>query len=136
MKEGEKLMETASEVLDDASVVESGADAIDGGGDSDSHKDASFAEKENTQLQNEEDSGEEVVDEEGEEDGVTVVAGSEQGSVLDDGFFGVEAIRRRRLCKVKFLLPLYVLDFYFYFKFIGVLEIQYLVRIFLFSFLF
>lgn len=123
MKVGGKRKAT-SEVENDASAVDFGTYVTDGSGghvdgDGVGHKDASFAEEENTQLQkgeaeepHEEDSEEEAADEEGEEEHEGEVALPVLGPcpMLSEGYYEVEAIRRKRIRKVKFLFFLFFYD--------------------------
>lgn len=128
MKGEEEMNKTTSEAPNNVPVVDFVAEERENGGDG--KKDGSFAEKENTQLEKGEDEGTQLEDsvaeeeqEQDESDGQqqqeegneVILVGVKGGPSLGDGYFEVEAIRRKRIRKVNFIF--FFIFYFFYFIF-------------------
>jgi hypothetical protein len=125
MKGEEEMIKTTTSTLEAPSDVPA-AEGSEGNGNGaddgvDGEKDGSFTEKENTQLEKEgnednqaEDSEEDESDEEQQENGVDDPELEQKIPSLDDGFYEVEVIRRKRTRKVIFFLSHHLVHFCFF----------------------
>jgi midasin (ATPase involved in ribosome maturation) len=119
MKGEEEMIKTTTTTLEAPTDVPEGSEG-NGNGADDGEKDSSFTEKENTQLEKDgneetqaEDSEEDESDDEQQENGVDDPELEQKIPSLDDGFYEVEVIRRKRTRKVTFFFSSFSSFLYF-----------------------